>query len=70
MNTIPLSFEEWKKCIENDCKIPISKEFATQRLNAMLNKKSGQTITFIEKYGEQHYSNIISWLKRAIDESE
>lgn len=29
---IPITFEEWKDCIVNDCHIKLTKEFATSRL--------------------------------------
>ena len=61
---IAQSFEEWKYCIENDCKIKLTKEFAKKRLSVYLNRKEAETQKFISLYGEQHLENIIKWLKR------
>jgi hypothetical protein len=60
---IAQSFEEWKHCIENDCKIKLTKEFAKKRLSVYLNRKETETQKFISLYGEQHLENIIKWLK-------
>ena len=61
---IPQSYEEWKNCIEHDCKIPLTKDFAKQRLLVYENKDHPQTQDFIRLYGQQHLQNIINWLKR------
>jgi len=61
---IPQSYEEWKNCIEHDCKIPLTKGFAKQRLLVYENKDHPQTQDFIRLYGQQHLQNIINWLKR------
>ena len=40
---IAQSFEEWKYCIENDCKIQLTKEFAQKRLSIYSNRKEVET---------------------------
>lgn len=60
---IAQSFEEWKYCIENDCKIRLTKEFSKKRLSVYLDKKNPETQKFISLYGEQHLENIIKWFK-------
>lgn len=60
---IAQSFEEWKYCIENDCKIKLTKEFAKKRLAVYLNREEAETQKFISLYSEQHLENIIKWLK-------
>lgn len=61
---IPQTFEQWKNCITNDCKINLTKDFAKQRLAVYLDKQNTETQLFISLYGEQHLSNIISWYKQ------
>ena len=58
---IPQTFEQWKSCIVNDCKINLTKEFAQQRLAVYQNKGNQETKKFISLYGEQHLQNIINW---------
>ena len=61
---LPYTFEEWKNCIVNDCKIDLTKAFAAQRLAIYENRKNPETQKFVSLYGEQHLLNIITWLKR------
>lgn len=61
---IPQTFEHWKSYIVNDCKINLTKDFATQRLAVYLDKKNVETQKFISFYGEQHLKNIIQWLQQ------
>lgn len=59
---IPNTFNEWKDCIVNHCKIPLTKDFATQRLNVYTNRENPETKKFVALYGERHLERIINWL--------
>ncbi|MBM3418383.1 MAG: hypothetical protein FJY17_05605 [Bacteroidetes bacterium] len=61
---ISQTFNEWTTCIVNDCKINLTKDFATQRLAVYLDNKNVETQKFISLYGEQHLKNIIQWLQQ------
>lgn len=61
---IPQTFEQWKNCIVNDCKINLTKNFAQQRLAVYQDKKNNETKKFVSLYGEQHLQNIINWFKK------
>lgn len=61
---IPQTFEQWKNCIENDCKIDLNRNFAQQRLAVYEDRENRETQKFIALYGEQHWQNIIDWYKR------
>jgi hypothetical protein len=61
---IPQSFEQWKNCIVNNCKINLKKDFSNQRLSVLQDKNHSETIKFISLYGEQHLLNVINWLKQ------
>lgn len=61
---IPKTFEEWKNCIINNCKINLTKDFARQRLEVYQNKQNAETQKFISLYGEQHLNNIIQWFNQ------
>jgi hypothetical protein len=60
---IPQTFEQWKNCIVNDCKINLTKDFAQQRLTVYQDKKNNETQKFVSLYGEQHLQNIIYWFE-------
>lgn len=61
---IPQTFEEWRKCITQDCKINLTKVFAQERLAVYLEKDNSETKKFVSLYGEEHLMNIINWLKQ------
>lgn len=58
---IPQTFEQWKSCIINDCKINLTRQFAQQRIAVYRDRKNPETEKFVSLYGEQHLQNIISW---------
>lgn len=60
---IPQTFDEWKNCIINDCKIELTKEFTEQRLAIYEDRTNPETRKFVLIYSEQHLQNIINWLK-------
>lgn len=61
---IPQTVNDWTNCIVNDCKINLTREFATKRLAVYQDNKDAETIKFISLYGEQHLNNIIQWFKQ------
>lgn len=61
---IPQTFQDWKNCIVNNCKINLTKDFARQRLAVYQDKSNTETQKFISLYGEQHLLNIIQWLQQ------
>ena len=61
---IPKTFEQWRSCIINDCKIDLNKDFAQQRLAVYQDKENKETQKFAALYGEQHLQNIINWLSQ------
>lgn len=62
------TFEEWKNCIVNECKIKLTKDFVANRLKVYEDKRNSETKKFIQLYGEQHLNNIIFWLNKAAKE--
>lgn len=61
---VPQTFNDWKNCIVNDCKINLTREFATQRLAVYQDNKNIETQKFISLYGQQHLLNVIQWLQQ------
>lgn len=66
---IPPTFEAWKSCIVNNCKLSLTKDFAQQRLAVYQNKENQETQKFVALYGEQHLQNIIQWLTTVLNNS-
>ena len=63
---LPQPFEQWKHCIEKECGIMLTKQFAEKRLAVYENLQSDETKKFIQLYGEYHLNNIIQWLQRTL----
>ena len=63
---IPLTFEEWKHCIVNDCNINLTKAFAEKRLTVYENSSHPETKKFMELYGADHLNNVIRWYKKVL----
>lgn len=61
---IPQTFNDWKNCIVNDCKINLTKSFAQERLAVYVNRQNAETQKFISLYGEQHHTTIINWFEK------
>jgi len=61
---IPATLDAWKKCIEQDCKIKLTKAFALERLAVYQDATNPETKQFVSLYGKQHLHNIINWLQR------
>ncbi len=61
---IPQTFNDWKNCIVDDCKINLTREFAKQRLAVYQDNKNVETQKFISLYGQQHLLNIIQWFQQ------
>ncbi|MBN8857721.1 MAG: hypothetical protein J0H29_04995 [Sphingobacteriales bacterium] len=66
---IPQSYEQWKNCIEKDCKIRLTKDFARERLTVYTDASDIETQKFISLYGLQHLKNVIHWFSTYISRS-
>jgi len=51
---IPQTYDQWKNCIINYCKINLTKDYAQQRLAVYQDKDNQETQKFVSPYGEQH----------------
>jgi len=58
---IPQDFESWKICIEKQCMIPLTVQFAKARLAVYSQKELPETRRFIARYGEGHHQRILRW---------
>jgi len=64
---IPQTFEEWKNCIVNDCKINLTKDFAKERLSVYQDPQNKETQKFISLYGKQHLQSVIYWFIKILN---
>lgn len=64
----PRYYEAWKHCITVKCKIPLTKEFVTERLEKLSSNDSDERVKFIEKYGEHWTNTVVGYFKQALNE--
>ena len=65
---IPQTFEAWKSCIVNDCKISLTKDYVMSRLAIYQDMKNKETQKFVSLYGQEHLENIVYWLNNIAEE--
>jgi len=62
---IPRNFDEWKRCIEVDCGIPLTPEFVATRIEALTRSGSEEASRFARLYGSDHLQHVIGWFETA-----
>ena len=67
---IPSSFENWKICITEKCKIKLTTSFLNERLSAYRTPDTEGSKRFIGLYGIEHFNNVRDWLLKAKDEEK
>lgn len=67
-DVIPLSYEQWRHCIEVRCQIRLTSAFIRERLAELQEEKHEKTREFARLYGADHLERTIAWFRRAADE--
>ena len=67
-DVIPLSYKQWRNCIEVRCKIRLTPAFIRERLAELQDGKHAKTREFARLYGVDHLQRTIAWFRRAADE--
>jgi len=67
-DVIPLSYEQWRNCIEIRCKIRLTPAFIRERLAELQDDKHARTREFARLYGVDHLERTIAWFRRAAGE--
>ena len=67
-DVIPLTYEQWRNCIEVRCNIRLTPTFIRARLTELQNDKHAKTREFARLYGGDHLQRTIAWFRRAADE--
>jgi hypothetical protein len=61
-------YDDWKRCIVEDCGIPLTKAFVERRLAALADRGDWSTQRFIDVWGERHLRRVLAWFERAARE--
>ena len=59
------TYAEWRHCIQNSCKIPLTADFIEARLQILVNLESDETKRFVGLYGREHHQAIVEWFHKA-----
>jgi len=59
------TYDDWKHCITDICKIPLTLDFVAQRLDELQDIRDHKTQKFISTWGEDHRKQVIAWFKQA-----
>ena len=61
----PQNYQQWQHCITEECRIPLTLEFVTQRLAVWRDAESQETRRFRELYGDAYWRAVIGWFEQA-----
>ncbi len=62
---IPQSYDEWRHCITQECRIALSAEYITARLLVWHDDTCEETRRFRRLYGDAHWLAVRGWFERA-----
>lgn len=65
MNDIPRTYDEWAHCITVDCGIPLTPDFARERIAALEDMSDHNTQRFIDRWGRAHHARTLGWFRKA-----
>jgi hypothetical protein len=65
---IPSTYQAWKHCIQEECKIKLEPNFIQQRLAELKDERHPKTLEFIRHYGKEHTRLVVSWFEQALSE--
>ena len=63
---IPRTFEDWRYCITEKCKIELTPDFARKRLETLKDASQQEAKVFIQHYGIIHWRNVVRWYSRVV----
>lgn len=61
---MPNTYPEWRNCIEKDCGIKLTPDFAKERLQSLSNQSDPHTASFIKCYGKEYHEQVQNWFKQ------
>lgn len=62
------SYQDWRFCIEKSCRIELTTTFINARIQELSDQMSEATQRFIQRYGLDHYKQIMAWFRQALAE--
>ena len=65
---IPKTYQQWYRCITEECGIPLPQAFLASRLAVLESQDHQETRRFVSLYGQQHLNSVVQWFKKAGEE--
>lgn len=62
---IPTTYDQWRRCIEEDCGLALTPEFIAGRLSELRDSRQERTAQFVRLYGSEHLRRVIAWFEHA-----
>lgn len=62
---VPTSYQSWRHCITQKCKIALTPDYIAQRLNTLRDRPDDTTSEFRRLFGEAHLHTVIGWFEQA-----
>jgi hypothetical protein len=62
---IPQNYEQWRHCITVSCKIPMTRDYVSERLVVWANPDHEESLRFRKLDGQRHYQNVLAWFRQA-----
>jgi hypothetical protein len=66
---VPTTYAEWRFCIEQRCRQPLTPTFIAARLAALRDPADAHTRDFARLYGPAHLSAVTGWFEQAATET-
>ena len=59
------TYDDWKHCITEICKVPLTPDFVAMRLTELRDTGNYNTQKFVGSWGEEHRKRVIAWFEQA-----
>ena len=59
------TYDDWKHCITELCKIPLTADYVAARLTELRDIQNHNTQKFVGSWGEAHRKQVIAWFEQA-----
>lgn len=61
---------EWREALTVRCGIPLTREYARERIAALKNRQDRATGEFVKLYGEEYRKQVMTWFEKAEREGD
>ena len=59
------TYDDWKHCITELCRIPLTLDYVEARLVVLRDPADHGTQKFITTWGEEHRKRVVAWFEQA-----